>query len=149
MTSFVQGCSSCINEVSKFLSCQCVNDDFRYGISNHLSTTLCTSTTGLYHQDITSSESYPTSSLSRVSGIADDRMTTSTPYKFSLTDDNSRHQFSPTDNVYTLNSASPDNTRSPNYSVYASNLADIHMESVSSDSSVDSSFFDSTVWRPW
>jgi hypothetical protein len=81
MTTFVQGCSSCINEVSKFLSSQCVNDDFRYGISNHLSTSLCTSTTGLYHQDITSSESYPTSSLSRVSGIADDRMTTSTPQK--------------------------------------------------------------------
>jgi hypothetical protein len=34
----------------------------------HLSTTLCTSTTGLYHQDITSSESYPASSLLRVSG---------------------------------------------------------------------------------
>ena len=63
-------------------------------------------------------------------------MTTSTPYNFLLADDNSRHQFSPTYSVYTLNSTKytwPDNTWSPNYSEYTSNSADIHMESVSSD----------------
>jgi len=106
--SFVQCCSSCINEVSKFLSSQCVNEDFRYGISNHLSASLYAITAGLFHQDITSPESYPTSSLSRVSDIADDGMTTSTPYNILLADDNSRHQFSPMYSIYTLNSTWPE-----------------------------------------
>lgn len=150
VNSFIQGYSSCINEVSTILSSgQCINDDLKYNVCKHLSTTLYTMTAGIHHQEVSSSHSFPTQSMTSASDINDDRVATSTPYKTFLADDSSNYQLSPIFNVQTPYNILPRDVLSSYYSSFTSLAADSHQASVSPDSGVHISSDDSLVWRPW
>ena len=105
-------------------------------------------TAGLHLQEVSSTHSFHTQSMTSVSDINDDRIATSTPYTF-LADDIPTNQLSLIFNVQTPYKMSPRDMWSSYHSSFTSHSADSHQASVSPDSGVHISSADSWVWRPW
>ncbi|XP_071147480.1 transcription factor HES-1-like [Mytilus galloprovincialis] len=139
MNSFIRGYATCINDVSTSLSANHITNDVRSSVSNHLATSYSTMTTGLQTHE-------PHASI-----YSSDRLATSTPYSNLSTKESHPYQLlSPIIDTNPQYSSSCDtlscNDWSSTYSASPSVSPTLHSPS---DSGVDGSTGDNSVWRPW
>ncbi|VDI52939.1 Hypothetical predicted protein [Mytilus galloprovincialis] len=139
MNSFIRGYATCINDVSTSLSANHITNDVRSSVTNHLATSYSTMTTGLQTHE-------PHTSI-----YSSDRLATSTPYSnLSTKESHPYHLLSPIIDTNPQYSSSCDtlscNDWSSTYSASPSVSPTLHSPS---DSGVDGSTGDNSVWRPW
>ncbi|XP_063418057.1 transcription factor HES-4-like [Mytilus trossulus] len=138
MNSFIRGYATCINDVSTSLSANHITNDVRSSVTNHLATSYSTMTTGLQTHE-------PHASI-----YSSDRLATSTPYSNSPSKEIHPYQLSPIIDTNSQYSSSCDtlscNDWSSTYSASPSVSPTLHSPS---DSGVDGSTGDNSVWRPW
>lgn len=139
MNSFIRGYATCINDVSASLSANHITNDVRSSVTNHLATSYSTMTTGLQTHE-------PHASI-----YSSDRLATSTPYSNLSTKESQPYQLlSPIIDTNPQYSSSCDtlscNDWSSTYSASPSVSPTLHSPT---DSGVDGSTGDNSVWRPW